>query len=148
MIDVFTLTAGRVGLILDMKEIGVTDKVVEMVKNSGRTDDISITAFDTKILLAVKHRYKLARCGLNIRDAQPSPVSRAQGVNSELLVVKHELITRTLIRDAIMADMEVYGWTVNNVEELARLLDLRIHGVITDFPGKIVKACKAYFIRS
>jgi glycerophosphoryl diester phosphodiesterase len=45
------------------------------------------------------------------------------------------LVTRDLVEHAHAHDIQVHVWTINAAEEMAKLLDLGVDGIVTDFPG-------------
>ena len=48
------------------------------------------------------------------------------------------LVTRAFVEHAHAHGLHVHVWTVNEPQEIARLLDLGVDGVMSDFPGRVV----------
>ena len=46
-------------------------------------------------------------------------------------------ITEALVRDAQSLGLKVVPWTVNEEPDLARLLDWKVDGLITDYPDRL-----------
>ena len=59
--------------------------------------------------------------------------SNAIGVGPETTVTKEYL------NFAHENNIEVWKWTVNKEDEMQRLIDLGLDGIITDFPDKALK---------
>lgn len=49
------------------------------------------------------------------------------------------LVTRRFVEEAHRGGREVHVWTVNDAPAAARLLDLGVDGIITDFPERILR---------
>ncbi len=49
-----------------------------------------------------------------------------------------ELITPRLLHDAARRGMHVDAWTINDVGEMARLSDMGVAGIITDYPDRLL----------
>ena len=47
------------------------------------------------------------------------------------------LATREFVEHAHANDVQVHVWTINDLEEIERLLDLGVDGIVTDHPGKM-----------
>lgn len=58
----------------------------------------------------------------------------------DFLAVNQTQITSALVRSAHAQGIEIYPWTVNNPDDMVRMVNLGVDGLITDFPamaGKI-----------
>jgi len=49
------------------------------------------------------------------------------------------LVTPELISHARAHEVAIHVWTVNDPEEMARLLDLGVDGIVTDHPERMVR---------
>jgi glycerophosphoryl diester phosphodiesterase len=47
------------------------------------------------------------------------------------------LITEKTVRTAHDLGLEVYAWTINDIEEMRRLLRLGVDGIVTDYPARL-----------
>jgi glycerophosphoryl diester phosphodiesterase len=47
------------------------------------------------------------------------------------------LVTRELIATAHAAGAQIHVWTLNELDELTRMLDLGVDGIVTDHPGRL-----------
>ncbi len=53
------------------------------------------------------------------------------------------LVSEAVVRQAHARGMRVFPWTVNEPGDIARLADLGVDGIITDFPERVSKAVRA-----
>jgi glycerophosphoryl diester phosphodiesterase len=49
------------------------------------------------------------------------------------------LVTSELVEFADRHGVQIHVWTINEADEMHRLLDLGVHGVMSDFPGLLRK---------
>ena len=63
----------------------------------------------------------------------------ADAIQTISRIGKCERITKEFIGRAHKSDLLVHGWTVNQPEEMGRLLSLGVDGIITDYPTTLLK---------
>lgn len=80
----------------------------------------------------VAHGYVAERFGY-------SPIGTCRQLHCHYLVANYRLITDKLVSAAEKQGIEVSAWTVNNLTEARRLVNLGIHSIITDIPSQLHK---------
>ncbi|MEX1135373.1 MAG: glycerophosphodiester phosphodiesterase family protein [Balneolales bacterium] len=58
------------------------------------------------------------------------------GYTPEILSPNYELVTPELVADVHGHGMAIIPWTINKTEEMIRLLDMGVDGIITDYPNR------------
>jgi glycerophosphoryl diester phosphodiesterase len=51
-------------------------------------------------------------------------------------------MTKKAIEDAHKAGIRVVVWTVNEPRDIARLVDWRVDGIISDYPDRVIEETK------
>lgn len=64
------------------------------------------------------------------------------GYVPEIYSPYYRLVDENLIADAAAKGMRVIPWTINSTEEMQRLIDLGVDGIITDYPNRVPGARK------
>ena len=49
-----------------------------------------------------------------------------------------EAVNKRLVKESHRKSMAVQVWTVNDPEEMRRLIDLKVDGIMTDYPQKLI----------
>lgn len=70
-----------------------------------------------------------------VRGAAPQPGPMALQVPASF--AGDPLVTAAFVAHAHRHDMQVHVWTINDPEEMRRLLALGVDGIVTDFPGRL-----------
>jgi glycerophosphoryl diester phosphodiesterase len=73
------------------------------------------------------------RCALDGTPPPPGPMALQVPVNYR----DRPLVTAPFVDFAHAHGIQVHVWTVNEPAEMARLLDLGVDGIVTDFPGRL-----------
>jgi glycerophosphoryl diester phosphodiesterase len=124
--------------------------VVDLVAEHGRAGRTLLTAGDDAIMAGL--RQELRRRG--VPAATSASVSEIVAVvrsavagtppPAELMALQiparfggGELVTERLLAHTARHGVHVHVWTVNEIGEMERLLDLGVDGLVTDFPGRM-----------
>lgn len=127
-------------------------KVVSLVAELGRADRTLLTAGDDAIMRDL--RGKLSRTGLEaatsasvseivaviqsaLEGSAPPPEIQCLQIPTDF--GGRPLVTEDLLAHAARHGVQVHVWTINEVAEMERLLDLGVDGLVTDFPGRMAE---------
>ncbi len=126
----------------------IEELVIAVVRDCGRAEDV---------ILASEHDRVITR----VRDLAPSIATSfaagevadfIQRVSTDQLAEYHpaglalqippefhdvSLVTAETVAAAHALGLEVHVWTINEPQEMERLLDLGVDGIMSDFPGRL-----------
>lgn len=134
-----------VSLVVDMKASGLAEPLTELVDRLGVGDRLIVGSFSDERLEVFRNLTdgKVATSTGPIAARMwvlSSRVGRGGGGDADALQVPTQLrgvrvVDERLVRAAHQAGMQVHVWTVNDPEEMTRLLDIGVDGLITDRPN-------------
>ena len=146
--EVITLTRGHIGLNIEVKEAGIAAQVIDFV----RAATADLPAWRTRILLSsfdVPTSAELARLrgtmsfGLLYEEAFESALARAQTLGARSLHMSLQTLDATAVARAHQQGLEVYVYTVNAREDIARCCAARVDGVFSDYPDRVIAALRS-----
>jgi glycerophosphoryl diester phosphodiesterase len=122
-----------------------TELVVEELDRHGRLDNVAVLSFDWRI---ITHAARLApgtrRFALieldtlhwhdDLGDDIPAA---ARDAGATTLSPEHAMVDEALMAQARAAGLDVAVWTVNETGLAARMLDLGVAGIVTDYPDRM-----------
>ena len=65
-------------------------------------------------------------------------VSKASAINPN-----HKIVTQAFVDQIHKSDKKLFCWTVDNPEDMRRLIDLKVDGIITNYPDRLKAILKA-----
>jgi glycerophosphoryl diester phosphodiesterase len=125
---------------IDLKQPGIAGAVAAEVSRLGLEERVMIGSFHDRRIRA----FRRAAPGVGT-SAGPAEVARSlarrpqQGIGADAYQVPERgarirLVTPRFIRRAHAAGKHVHVWTINEADDMRRLLDLGVDGVVTDRP--------------
>lgn len=129
---------------LDPKSDAAVEPLVDVLVRTGSVDRVCVTSFSYRRATAVARLIGpelcigsgpggIARLWLrSMRLAVRPPVDRVAQVPVRYGPIP--IVTRSFVRAANAAGIAVHVWTVNRADEMERLLDLGVDGIMTDHP--------------
>jgi glycerophosphoryl diester phosphodiesterase len=137
---------------LELKDAlpGIVDATVERVAKHRREALTLLTAGDDEVMREIRarldrHAVPIAQ-GASEADVLDFIRSAIHGdrpnIGPMALQIPAEfagqpLATREIVEYAHAQQIQVHVWTINESAEMARLLDLGVDGIITDYPGRL-----------
>jgi glycerophosphoryl diester phosphodiesterase len=124
-------------------------KVVDLVAELDRADRTLLTAGDDAIMQGLRKELEArkvdAATSASVADVvavvrsavdDSAPPSNIQALQIPTRFGDNALVTERLLAHAARHGIAIHIWTINEVAEMERLLDLGVGGLVTDFPGR------------
>ncbi len=129
---------GRIKLNIELKGPGTPVPVHRIVEDSGwENEDILLTSFDWNML----EEYR----GLD-PDALMGPLAHINAFHAARFALKidahcvnplHRICTRSFVNKTHRKGLMVYPWTVNEPEDIEKMKQNGVDGIISDYPDRI-----------
>lgn len=146
--EVIGLTRGQIGLNIEVKEAGIAAQVISFVLAA--TADLP--AWRARILLSsfdVETSAELARLrgtmgfGLLYEEAFEPALKRALALGAKSLHMCLDALDAAAVARAHSRGLEVYVYTVNTDEHIARCRTTGVDGVFSDYPDRVIASQRA-----
>lgn len=135
--ELLELAEGRVGLMLEIKEAGIADLTVKLVRKTGFTGTVVYASFLHKELPAVRkadsEAATLALFGRRPKD----PVAAAARVGVSHVGLRFTTATAQRVSALHRAGLQVFVYTVNEPRDIQAMRRLGVDGIISDFPDRL-----------
>ena len=121
----------------------------EIIIGSGNLQRMAIIGFDLETISTAKKIfpetpvYWLCNKKRNNITLKPFPhvrevIEMAKECDLDGLSIHFESLTRDSTEAVLSSGLKLYAWTVNDLDEAERLVNLGVHGITTDRPGWII----------
>lgn len=115
------------------------DIIVSEIKQLRLREQCMIQSFDPAILNGLHRAYPKLRLGFLIEnmDSFHRNMERLQ-FTPEYYNVDFTLVDELLVKEVHNRGMKIIPWTVNEINDAQRLVDLDVDGLITDYPDRLL----------
>jgi glycerophosphoryl diester phosphodiesterase len=117
---------------------GVEHAVVATLRDHNASARVVILSFDPAALDAVHRLDSAMMTGLLCEYPSGDLVERTVRAGARQLVAQGDLITASVVEKAHRAGLQVVAWTINEPDQMRRLIDTALDGIITDYPERLL----------
>lgn len=110
--------------------------VYEELKELNVLDQIIIQSFDVRSLKVLKSLdHTVTQAFLFSQNSNEKELRQNLGYMPEILSPRYSLVTNDMIAKSHELNMKIIPWTVNDPDEMKKLIDMGVDGLITDYPN-------------
>lgn len=109
----------------------LAQQVIKLLEKDNFVQDCVISSSDYPILQMIRKISPTIALGLVISDK----ITNVDRLDIDFYSLAVDLVTKDFIQSAHADNRKVHGWTVNNLAQMQRLIDLGIDNIITDQPS-------------
>ncbi|NLN18800.1 MAG: glycerophosphodiester phosphodiesterase [Firmicutes bacterium] len=140
--EALDLLGGRVRLNIHLKPLAATgailvERVIEELKQRRLFDQCFIACDEETLVLAKEICPEVDICNLSKKPLE-TYVSRSLAIGCRILQPGNRDVTRQLIEEAHRHDMEVNPFYADDEEEMRRLIDCGVDGILTNRPDVLL----------
>ena len=140
-------------LVIELKTDGgeaIIQPTIDLIVEHGRADSVTVASFNEDYLLPVRSQLPGVPTNMPESETHDFYVRHLVGLHpwwnppGKLYQVPEtfegrQVITPGFVRAAERLGIDVQVWTVNDPEQMHRILDAGVHGIITDYPERVVE---------
>jgi len=136
------LVAGRALLIAELKVAGGAHAIAQALIPTVGPEGAQVWSFLPQALeelaqVAPSFPRTLLVSG---RDVQqwPCPLQTALRLEAIGIAIEHTALEGDIAQDVKRAGLELFAWTIDEPEEIARALDLGVDGIVSNYPDRVL----------
>ncbi|MDC1266141.1 glycerophosphodiester phosphodiesterase family protein [Flavobacteriaceae bacterium] len=138
--EALALAKEKIKVCIEIKVNGTEKAVLKIVNDLGVKEDVITFSFKYPVLAKIRQLDTDIPILWLINKADNMTLENAIIIESNAIGVGPETtVTKEYLNFAHENNIEVWKWTVNKEDEMQRLIDLGLDGIITDFPDKALK---------
>ncbi|MBR9853249.1 MAG: glycerophosphodiester phosphodiesterase [Algicola sp.] len=140
--DVLKLIDNKVTLNIELKGGGTTDKVNQIMdfyveKRGWSMDNFVISSFKWDELRAMRDINKDVKIAVLTSEDPLEGLKVAKELNAVAINPNYKTLTQENTAKIQSEGLKVYTWTVNEPEDIQRMVEFGVDGIITNYPERV-----------
>jgi glycerophosphoryl diester phosphodiesterase len=123
----------KVKILIELKEGGYEDKVLELIHNKGLQKNVIVVSFLEEALRKVREIDNEVETGL-IYVKHKNPIKAAIELKANYLIPLYKFTRTANVQKAHENGLKVIVWTINEPEEVAEYMKKGVDGIASDRP--------------
>ncbi len=120
-----------------LKYKGVDDKLINILESCDMINRVIISSFDHKLLKDLKEKCPELLTGILYNAGLIDHIKPVKDAKADAAHPDHAHMTAESIKALKDEGFFVNVWTVDDEEDIRRMIDLGVSGIISNFPGKL-----------
>ncbi len=113
-----------------------SDTVVKLIAETIGLNRVNLQSFDFRVLQYLHQKYPEVELAMLVTNAGQFEMQLQElGFQPEIYSPYFQALTAESVKILHEKGMQVVPWTVNNAEQMNKLLDMGVDGIITDYPN-------------
>jgi glycerophosphoryl diester phosphodiesterase len=121
---------------------GVEHAVVAALRDTGEAARALILSFDPATLISVNRLDQTMMTGYLCEHPSNDLVERTVRAGARQIAPRGDLVTPDLVKRAHQAGLQVVAWTINEPDQMRRLIAAGVDGIMSDYPDRLVSVLK------
>lgn len=134
------LTRGRALLVAEIKQRDIEQPVIDTVRRMDASDSVMVWSFQPAVVGRVRALAPEIPCGQLWSERDPDPARMcavALAQNAQAVCPHYSFVTEALVRRALLHGLSVFTWTADTPADIARLRDLGVDGICSNYPDRV-----------
>ena len=123
---------------IEIKVFEATKAVLDLVSiSSFDTEKIIISSFDWNSLQEIRFHHETIRIGVLTETNLDLALAFAKFIKAYSIHPYFHLLTLETVKKMKEKEFKIFPWTVNEPEDITFVKQLRVDGIITDYPERV-----------
>ena len=142
--EILDVTKGKVKLILELKEKGYEDQVIELIKSKNMINDVIVVSFHANAIRRIKELEPRITTGYLFMKSPFQALEIAKSCGAKILGAYYKVVNSSFIYMAKSYGFKTIVWTVNNEKDIINMIKIGVDGITSDNPCLVKKILESF----
>lgn len=141
--EVLDLIEGKCSINIELKGLNTATGTSEIIqdyieKGSWKYQDFIVSSFQKNELFQMRQLDEKVPLGILSKASVSEAIELGKLLNAQAIHPSLGIITRDSVQNSHQAGFKVNVWTVNEPDDISRMNDFGVDGIISDFPDRLL----------
>lgn len=140
--EVLDLIEGKCSINIELKGLNTavgTSEIIQkyIAKGNWKYQDFIVSSFQKNELFQIKQFDEKVPLGVLSKASVSEAIELGKLLNAQAIHPSLGIITRDSVKNSHQAGFKVNVWTVNEPDDITRMINFGVDGIISDFPDRL-----------
>ncbi|MGM0932113.1 MAG: glycerophosphodiester phosphodiesterase [Bacteroidota bacterium] len=140
--EVLDLIEGKCSINVELKGLNTavgTSEIIQkyIAKGNWKYQDFIVSSFQKNELFQIKQFDEKVPLGVLSKASVSEAIELGKLLNAQAIHPSLGIITRDSVKNSHQAGFKVNVWTVNEPDDITRMINFGVDGIISDFPDRL-----------
>ena len=142
--EVIKFINNRIHLNIELKGINTAKPTYKLLKSifsnkKQLIEKISISSFNWNELEIIYDLDKDIQTAVLVEERSVEmAINQAKKINAKAINIDFKLLNKKIVKKIKSENLIINAWTVNEINQIERMINLGVDGIITDFPDRVI----------
>lgn len=132
--EVIELTEGKCGLVIELKEEGLEEKLIGLIKERKIEEKVIVISAYPPFLQTIKTLHPKLQAGIITKKIPSDYLRIAKNLNVEYAFIRKDKLKKEYVDNLHNIGLKVGAWTVDNKRYLKKMLEIGVDAIASNKP--------------
>jgi len=129
--EVLKLTKNKIGLVIEIKEPGTENKIIEKI-NENNLENVILASFYHESIKNAKKLDPSINAGIIFVCRPVDVIQIAFNANANIIFPSHRYMNENMVKEAKKHDITVYPWAIDDPDMFKKFAEMGVNGIVTN----------------
>jgi len=129
-------------IVIEIKEPETTEKILKIINREKIKDKVIIVSFWLETLKKIKEINPKIKTAALFRKEVKNIIPLIKKIKADGLGLEYHSIDKEIVKDCHKENLEINAWTVNEIEDIERMIKLGVDIISSNYPNRVLEILK------
>ena len=129
-------------ILIEIKEPETAEAILKIIKKEKLENKVLVVSFWHNVLKKIKEIDPKIKTGALFRKKVKNIIPLIKEIKADGLGLEYHSIDEEIVKDCHKENLEINAWTVNEIEDIERMIKLGVDIISSNYPNRVLEILK------